>query len=556
MKPTRKFGNKRYARLLNTASKNHSVRVANLLRSKGHNARVIQNARSASVFISPKRVYLKKMPSANDWSPGKIVSNHPMHKIDKKPKIGGFSYLPKSIANLRDAHRWWESDKHAQYPSPLDEDYAGLPNEGAGYSEGNVVEQQPDGTYKILDLADSLPQKPNFTAGSPPITTSYQPGETYEFWDIRQLPPGATIVSQPIITANNPFEEDYNYPRYIMNENITWDVLERGVFTVPNRTEFLAGFIDNDYNDENPLDGNAAESDRLRDWITHIRNIGRASSHNTRDWNVITKQEDYAIYRLQEAIDNDWADGMKSSEVDRIVDGMLAHDKDSFYHSAVDDGWAQYESYPKKFPEGWRDGIKRFDMLRMQQLATNSEGDETKSFGIPFVGYVDEWKILGPDVIAVDEWLETLDGYNPDLNMHNNLRNLGGDEAINYLNKLFNIQKEFSKQRIEEDAARDKSKSYNASTPERRTSKRIREQENILEIIEDFNKKGQSEIPAGEIMSAVNDKFYPGRQRGLTSQGVANRIGELRRQGRIQNVEEKSWKPSRWAISKSAKGKD
>ena len=541
MKPTRKFGNKRYARLLNTASKNHSVRVANLIRSKGHNARVIQNARSASVFISPKRVYLKKMPSANDWSPG---------------KIGGFSFLPKSIVNLNDAHRWWGSDKHALLspysPSPLDEDLRpDIFQLEMFHSKGNVVEQQPDGTYKILDLADSLPQKPNFTAGSPPITTSYQPGEKYEFWDIRQLPPGATIVSQPTITANNPFEEDYNYPRYIMNENITWDVLERGVFTVPNRTEFLAGFIDNDYNDENPLNGNAAESDRLRDWITHIRNIGRASGKN-----FITKQEDYAIYRLQEAIDNDWADGMKSSEVDRIVDGMLAHDKDSFYHSAVDDGWAQYESYPKKFPEGWRDGIKRFDMLRMQQLATNSEGDETKTFGIPFVGYVDEWKILGPDVIAVDEWLETLDGYNPDLNMYNNLKNLGGDEAINYLNKLFKIQREFSKQRwkeSEEEAARGKSKSYNASTTERRTSKRVREQENILEIIEDFNKKGQSEIPAGEIMRAVNDKFYPGRQRGLTSQGVANRIGELRRQGRIQNVEEKSWKPSRWAISKSAK---
>ncbi len=63
--------------------------------------------------------------------------------------------------------------------------------------------------------------------------------------------------------------------------------------------------------------------------------------------------------------------------------------------------------------------------------------------GLPFVGYVPEWKLLGPAVEEVDEWIMNLDGYDPKLNLRGNIRALGGDSATEAIEKLFEESKRF-----------------------------------------------------------------------------------------------------------------
>ena len=49
----------------------------------------------------------------------------------------------------------------------------------------------------------------------------------------------------------------------------------------------------------------------------------------------------------------------------------------------------------------------------------------------------DEWMIFGPDVVEVDEWLQSQPGYLERLSLKENLLNIGGQEAVDALDELF-----------------------------------------------------------------------------------------------------------------------
>ena len=65
------------------------------------------------------------------------------------------------------------------------------------------------------------------------------------------------------------------------------------------------------------------------------------------------------------------------------------------------------------------------------------------TMGLPFVGYVPEWKLLGPAVEEIDLWIETLDGYDPTLNLYNNIKQIGGESATDAIDSLFEESKRF-----------------------------------------------------------------------------------------------------------------
>jgi hypothetical protein len=60
----------------------------------------------------------------------------------------------------------------------------------------------------------------------------------------------------------------------------------------------------------------------------------------------------------------------------------------------------------------------------------------------------DEWKLLGPDVIAVDDYLSRFRIYDGEKSMAENLRAIGGQEAVDYIDRLFAISKAFDRKQL------------------------------------------------------------------------------------------------------------
>ena len=55
----------------------------------------------------------------------------------------------------------------------------------------------------------------------------------------------------------------------------------------------------------------------------------------------------------------------------------------------------------------------------------------------------DEWMMFGPDVVEVEQWLQNQPGYLDGLSTKENLRNIGGQEAVDALDDLFSQSNQF-----------------------------------------------------------------------------------------------------------------
>ena len=239
MKPKRRFGKRSYDRLVNTASNQRSIQIANLMRMRGHNARVIKNANTSSVFIAPKRRYSfssypnskkKTMPTRKvnfgEGSPSELPSS-----VKYNPREGWVDGELNSVClwcdTLIDHHDTivcnsnFCIEKQKEYAMLLRNLHRSMAEEFGITSANKMYEHalrhersvsktslstglpstaRPFDTASPthLHITESQPTMPNFTAGSQPIATNYKIGETYDFWDLRQLPDNALVIDEPI----------------------------------------------------------------------------------------------------------------------------------------------------------------------------------------------------------------------------------------------------------------------------------------------------------------------------------------------------------------------
>jgi len=160
-------------------------------------------------------------------------------------------------------------------------------------------------------------------------------------------------------------------------------------------------------------------------------------------------------------------DAKSYSEAEKLGEGafrrLQRENRKYFYREGIPFGATNYLPPVEVGEAGIISGIEpnKFVLGRMMQLAVasdqlyngthNQDWNKPNRKNIPYVGYFEEWKLRGPDVIEVNEYLKTLDGYDPTLNFKQNLKNLGnivnsGNEAVDYIDRLFNIHKEYTGQ--------------------------------------------------------------------------------------------------------------
>ena len=197
------------------------------MRMRGHNARVIKNANTSSVFIAPKRKYSfssypnskKKTRKANfgDSSPSEMPKS-----VKYNPREGWADGELNSVClwcdTLIDHHdtiicnSTFCTKKQKEYAMSLRDLHQTMVEE-FGIASANKMyelalrhERRAFRSARLFDTAspthlhitESQPTMPNFTAGSQPIATNYKIGETYDFWDLRQLPDNALVIDEPI----------------------------------------------------------------------------------------------------------------------------------------------------------------------------------------------------------------------------------------------------------------------------------------------------------------------------------------------------------------------
>lgn len=170
----RRFGNRIYNRLGKT-DHNRAVNLANRIRHLGANARVIRSSNGSTVFVAPRRYSKNRVPKPKNVEGGKLWGN---------PRLrSGLSAGGKIGSNNRTIR--------------ILDDYPIL-----------------DGTGTFLSLSDSLPKNEWFGGKK-----RYETDGIYDFWDLRQLPAGATVIVPPNVRLIE--DDDFGF---------IWYVEEKGLF--------------------------------------------------------------------------------------------------------------------------------------------------------------------------------------------------------------------------------------------------------------------------------------------------------------------------------------
>ena len=133
--------------------------------------------------------------------------------------------------------------------------------------------------------------------------------------------------------------------------------------------------------------------------------------------------------------------GSENPDLALMIPGNTSYIFDSWYGGPeIDSNFGIVDDEWDKKPMGmlWSDNAFNF--------SGQWENTPYKQIPVSGLGWVAEWKLLGPDILAVQDWLKTkaeYEGqpYDETATLEQNMVNLGGIEAVNVLVDLFNQSK-------------------------------------------------------------------------------------------------------------------
>jgi hypothetical protein len=227
-----------------------------------------------------------------------------------------------------------------------------------------------------------------------------------EFFDIRQLDDGDYLISEPVIRFDD--------------EQKTWIIDKLG--------EKAQLFIDPQYSP--PTVSFTGE-------VKFDRNISK------RERNQFTKAITGGSINLEENGIEDWLEVRLKAYKGYDFTASLRTNAEKML------GSKNWEKVKIQIENNTADNVFLETMLEIAKGKrkwngfTGTKPIAQTEIGIPYVGYVPEWKLLGPAVEEVDVWIMGLEGYDPKLNLRDNIRTLGGDSANEALMDLFDESKRF-----------------------------------------------------------------------------------------------------------------
>ena len=227
-----------------------------------------------------------------------------------------------------------------------------------------------------------------------------------KFFDIRQLDDGDVLISEPVIVFDD--------------EQKTWIIKTLG--------EKAKMFIDPEYSPPTvsftgkvKFDRNMTRREKNQFTKTITSGQVNLQAEGIEGW-LEERLKSYVDYDYKESLENNANRMLGSKNWDKIKITINDNSQQS-----------QFLETMLQIAQGKRkaDGF------------TGTKPISQNEIGLPFVGYVPEWKLLGPAVEEVDEWIMTLDGYDPNLNLFNNIKAIGGESATEAIQSLFEESKRF-----------------------------------------------------------------------------------------------------------------
>ena len=405
-KPMRRVG--LHSNKPTTSNKISANRIAHVLRNRGLNARVVPNSKGFNVYAA--------RPGFQDWrGPEPIIE--PIWKGWKRGRDTSQDGRPSSLKDRTRLIRNWDG---IPITYPTYSDSRGKPK-GLGWNEALIHDTRFGG---IMGMErDDLEQ-------------------TFEFFDVRQLDANSMVLVPPKI--------------YGPNDDGEYIISDMGLASNPRNPEQLFEIVPITQAEFNQLmtSGEMGIYPDVKGMISLLESRNAYDETKSFKENMETvlssqryeqlmtrlQERDEEINQIREA--ENWNMGFGINPEDDRLEYSNARDRKEFTETMLE--IAKGKRKVAQMP-----GTTMPSMPNVLGDLVEDETGEVQVRGAPadsLLGktppgfsavFWEEWMIFGPDVLEVEEWLRNEPGYVDGLSLKENLRNIGGQEAVDALDELF-----------------------------------------------------------------------------------------------------------------------